>query len=74
MKNNSGNKFSLRDQRLYPHFKLTRERFPRLLVTRKIAVDGAEYFGAFLPETRVRFLIDFLNKIFRLRTCEIEID
>lgn len=48
--------------------------FPRLLVTRKIAADGAEYFGAFLPETGARFLIDFLNKTFRLRTCEIEID
>jgi excinuclease ABC subunit C len=68
------NSFSLDNQRLYPHFKLTRERFPRLLATRKIADDGAEYFGAFLPETGARFLIDFLNKIFRLRTCEIEID
>ncbi len=67
-------KFSLAEQRLYPHFKLTREQFPRLLATRKIADDAAEYFGAFLPETGVRFLIDFLNKTFRLRTCEIEID
>ncbi len=75
MKNNPENKFSLSAQRLYPHFKLTPERFPRLLATRKIAADdGAEYFGAFLPETGVRFLIDFLNKTFRLRACEIEID
>jgi len=74
MKIDPENKFSLENERLYPHFKLTRERFPRLLVTRKIADDGAEYFGAFLPETSVRFLIDFLNKTFRLRTCEIEID
>lgn len=74
MKNNSEKKFSLRNQKLYPHFKLTREDFPRLLVTRKIFDDGAEYFGAFLPETGVRFLIDFLNKTFRLRTCEIDIN
>ncbi len=74
MKNNADNKFPLAGQRLYPHLKLTRERFPRLLVTRKIEPDAAEYFGAFLPETGVRFLLDFINKIFRLRTCEIEID
>jgi excinuclease ABC subunit C len=74
MKKKSENTFSLSRQRLYPHFKLTRERFPRLLATRQIANDGAEYFGAFLPETGVRFLIDFLNKIFRLRTCDIDID
>src|SRR5690349_18666188 len=66
--------FSLEGQRLYPHFKLTRERFPRLLATRRIADDRQEYFGAFLPETGVRFLIDFLNKTFRLRTCEIDVD
>ncbi|HEX8637172.1 MAG TPA: hypothetical protein VF692_03840, partial [Pyrinomonadaceae bacterium] len=78
MESKRGNKqierFSLADERLYPHLKLTNEKFPRLLVTRKIENDGAEYFGAFLPETGVRFLIDFLNKTFRLRACEIEID
>src|SRR4028118_866826 len=66
--------FSLAEQRLYPFLKITAEEYPRVLVTRKIEADGAEYFGAFLPETGVRFLIDFLNKTFRLRNCEIEID
>lgn len=60
--------------RLYPHFKITDERFPRVLATRRVFDDGAQYFGAFLPETGVRFLIDFLSKTFRLRTCEIDID
>ncbi len=66
--------FSLAQQKLYPHFKLTRERFPRLLVTRKIEADQAEYFGAFLPETGVRFWLDLLNRLFRLRSCEIEVN
>ncbi|HEX8288780.1 MAG TPA: hypothetical protein VF556_12325 [Pyrinomonadaceae bacterium] len=66
--------FSLSEQRLYPFLKITREEYPKILVTRKIENDGAEYFGAFLPETRVRFLIDFLNKTFKLRSCDIEID
>lgn len=68
------NDLSLSDQRLYPYLKITAEKFPRLLVTRKIETDGAEYFGAFLPETGVRFFINFLNKLFKLRTCTIEID
>src|SRR5215204_1657546 len=70
MKNN----LSLSNQRLYPYLKITSEKFPRLLVTRRIEDDGAEYFGAFLPETGVRFFINFLNKLFKLRTCSIEID
>ncbi|HEY0659162.1 MAG TPA: hypothetical protein VGD05_11845, partial [Pyrinomonadaceae bacterium] len=56
--------FSLAGQRLYPYLKITAEKYPRVLVTRIIENDGAEYFGPFLPETGVRFLIDFLNKTF----------
>ena len=54
--------------------KITAEKYPRVLVTRIIENDEAEYFGPFLPETGVRFLLDFLNRIFGLRSCEIEID
>ena len=70
----TSDQFPLAEQRLYPHLKITGEEFPRLLVTRKIEDDKAEYFGAFLPETGVRFLLDFLNRNFRLRTCTIKID
>ena len=59
---------------LYPHLKITNETYPRILATRKIEDDRAEYFGAFLTKTATRILIDFLNKIFRLRSCDIPID
>lgn len=59
---------------LYPHLKITAETFPRVLVTRRIDDDGAEYFGAFLPKTATRILLDFVNRVFRLRTCDIPID
>ncbi len=68
------NKLDISEQALYPYLKITAEKFPRLLVTRKIENDKAEYFGAFLPETGVRFFINFLNKLFKLRTCTIEVD
>ncbi|MEJ7849399.1 MAG: hypothetical protein WKF92_15060 [Pyrinomonadaceae bacterium] len=67
-------RFSLAGQPLYPHLKLTRERFPRLLATRIIDNDDAEYFGAFLNRSAARILIDFTNKTFRLRSCQIDID
>lgn len=67
-------KFSIEGKPLYPHIKLTRERFPRVLATRIIADDDAEYFGAFLNRTNARMLLDFLNRTFRLRSCDIEID
>src|SRR4051794_11325569 len=59
---------------LYPHFKITAEAFPRVLATRVVENDGAEYFGPFLPKTSVRILMDFINRKFRLRTCDLDID
>jgi excinuclease ABC subunit C len=67
------NIFDLGAQR-YPHLKLTADEFPRILATRRIEDDGAEYFGAMLPKTAARILIDFLNKTFKLRSCDIEVD
>lgn len=65
---------SLKRQNIRPHFKITSEKFPRLLITRRIGDDAAEYFGAFLPETGARFLLGFLIDTFRLRGCDIPID
>ena len=58
----------------YPHIKITNEEYPRALATRLIEDDSDEYFGAFLPKTAARILIDFLNRTFRLRSCDIPID
>ena len=67
-------RFSIADQPVFPHIKLTNEPFPRALATRILKEDDDEYFGAFLGRTNARILIDFLNRTFRLRSCAIEID
>ncbi|MEP6847541.1 MAG: hypothetical protein ABI999_01705 [Acidobacteriota bacterium] len=59
---------------LYPHLKITAEEFPRMLVTRKIEDDDSDYYGAFLPKTALRITIDLIQRTFRLRRCDIEID
>ncbi|HXG85666.1 MAG TPA: excinuclease ABC subunit UvrC [Pyrinomonadaceae bacterium] len=65
---------SVNKQNSFPYLKITRETFPRLLATRRVERDEAEYFGAFLPATSVRFLLGFLIDKFGLRGCNIEID
>jgi excinuclease ABC subunit C len=67
-------KFSLNGLSPYPHIKVTREKFPRFLATRNLQDKEADYFGAFLTKTAARILIDFLNRTFRLRSCDIELD
>ena len=41
---------NLKDDKSYPHLKLTiNEPFPKAVITRRIQKDGALYFGPFLP-------------------------
>src|SRR5476651_114041 len=64
----------LKDDKSYPHLKLTNEPFPKVVVTRKLTLDGSSYYGPFLPASMARNTLNLINRAFQLRTCEIEID
>lgn len=64
----------LKDDKSYPHLKVTNEPFPKVVITRKITRDGSSYYGPFLPASLARNTLNLINRAFQLRTCEIEID
>ena len=65
----------LRDDKTYPYLKLTlAESYPRLVFTRRIRNDGAEYFGPYLPAGLARRAIKLVQKLAGVRVCAIEID
>ena len=64
----------LKDDKSYPHLKLTNEPFPKVVVTRRIVRDGSYYYGPFLPAVLARKTLNLVNRAFQLRTCEIEIN
>ena len=64
----------LKDDKQYPHIKVTAERAPRATIARKILKDGARYYGPFLPVGLAWNTLDLINKNFQLRTCTMEID
>src|SRR5688572_17732995 len=64
----------LKDDKSYPHLKLTNEPFPKVVVTRRIERDGSNYYGPFLPAALARKTLNLINRAFQLRTCDIEID
>jgi excinuclease ABC subunit C len=65
----------LKDDKSFLHLKLTvNEDFPRVLLTRRTAQDGALYFGPYIPASLARNTIKIINRHFQLRTCDIEID
>ncbi len=64
----------LKDDKQYPHLKLTNEPFPKVVITRKFTRDGSHYYGPFLPTVLARKTLNLVNRAFQLRTCDIEID
>ncbi|MFT4572321.1 MAG: excinuclease ABC subunit C, partial [Candidatus Binatia bacterium] len=61
---------NLKDDKSYVSVKVTtKDAWPRILVTRKIANDGQTYFGPFASASGIRETIGTIRKVFPLRTC-----
>lgn len=61
---------ALKDDKSYPRLKLTvNEKFPRLMITRKISGDGAAYYGPYTSAKLLKEALVILRKMFPLRTC-----
>lgn len=58
----------LKDDKNYPFLKITAEKFPRILITRKKIHDGGKYFGPYTDSVKEN--LQLLQKIFPLRTCK----
>ncbi len=60
----------LTDDKTYPYIKVTvGEAYPRLLFTRQMKRDKARYFGPYTSAYAVKETIDFLRKMYQLRSC-----
>ena len=74
-KNQPRYNIKLKDDKSFPYLKLTvNEPYPRIFITRRIRKDGALYYGPFLPASYARRTIKLVNRYFKLRTCNLEID
>ncbi|MSS72021.1 MAG: excinuclease ABC subunit UvrC [Candidatus Latescibacteria bacterium] len=64
---------SLKDDKKYPFIKVTKEPFPRILVTRDVVKDGGRYFGPYTDVKALRRTLDTLHRLFRVRTCAYDL-
>jgi len=61
----------LKDDKRYPSLRLDiKDPYPNLIVVRKIAKDGALYFGPFSSSVAVQKTLKIIHKTFRLRKCK----
>lgn len=59
----------LKDDKSYPYLKITSERHPRLLITRKVKKDKGRYFGPYPNVIAARETKKLLDRIYPLRKC-----
>jgi excinuclease ABC subunit C len=64
----------LKDDKTFPYLQITtREDFPRVEFTRQPQAQGTKLYGPFTSAKRLRGMIAVLQKIFRFRTCSLDI-
>ena len=61
----------LKDDKSYPFIKITREKYPRLLITRQVKKDRAQYFGPYPDVRAANEIKQLLDRIFPLRKCNV---
>ncbi|WP_106496981.1 excinuclease ABC subunit UvrC [Lentibacillus sp. Marseille-P4043] len=59
----------LKDDKTYPYLKITHERHPRLLITRKVKKDKGKYFGPYPNVLAARETKKLLDRLYPLRKC-----
>lgn len=64
---------NLKDDKTYPFICIRKENFPRVFLTRTIERDGSEYFGPYTSVVKVRGILDFIKKMYPLRTCNLNL-
>ena len=65
----------LKDDKTYPYIKVTLgEMYPRLVFSRTMKKDKSRYFGPYASAGSVHDMIEFLCKIYHIRTCNKALD
>lgn len=60
----------LKDDKSYPRIAVTvAEPFPRVLVVRRLNIDGARYFGPYTDVSALRRTLRIIRRIFTVRSC-----
>ncbi|MFW5803944.1 MAG: excinuclease ABC subunit UvrC [bacterium] len=65
---------NLKDDKTFPWICIKNEKFPRVFMTRDFIRDGSEYFGPYTSVGMVRTILEFIKQIYKLRTCNYNLD
>ena len=64
----------MKDDKTFPYIEITiRDDFPGVYVTRTPRPKGSKLYGPFLSATAIRDAMNALQKVFKFRSCELDI-
>lgn len=61
----------LKDDKQYPYIKVSiNEPYPRVTMVRRVADDGAKYFGPYMGKGTIKNTLDIIQRLFKPPTCK----
>ncbi len=64
----------LRDDKTYPYVKLTLgDRYPKVMVTRRLRKDGSIYYGPYFPGNLAYRIVDLIHRTFLIPSCKVDL-
>ncbi len=64
----------LRDDKTYPYVKLTLgDRYPKVVVTRRVRKDGSAYYGPYFPGNLAYRIVDLIHRTFLVPSCKVDL-
>ncbi len=61
----------LKDDKTFPYICILKERFPRIIYTRKYNPTQGEYFGPFSSVVAMKNVLELTRKLYSIRTCSL---
>lgn len=63
----------LKDDKTFPYLCILKERFPRIIYTRKYIPKQGEYFGPFSSVVAMKNVLELVRKLYSIRTCSLSL-
>lgn len=61
----------LKDDKTFPYICILKERFPRIIYTRKYIPEQGEYFGPYSSVVAMKNVLELVRKLYTIRTCNL---
>src|SRR5262245_32732091 len=61
----------LKDDKTFPYLCILKERFPRIISTRKYIPGQGEYFGPYTSVVSMKSVLDLIRQLYSIRTCNL---